>query len=87
MSLVKSHSFATKKAKSTAASWKEIPTWYLLCEDDNAIPAFAQELMTGGAKEMGGDIQVERIKSSHSPFLSQPDTVVNWLRRAAGETL
>lgn len=87
MSQIKSHSFATKKAKSTAASWKEIPTWYLLCEDDNAIPAFAQDLMTGGVKQMGGDIQIERIKSSHSPFLSQPEYVVNWLRRAAGEQL
>lgn len=65
----------------------EIPSWYLLCEDDLAIPAIAQEMMATGMKEAGGDVQVERIKSSHSPFLSQPDVVVDWIRRAAGESL
>jgi hypothetical protein len=59
----------------------------LLCEDDLAIPAFAQEFMTGMVKEKGGELEVERIKSSHSPFLSQPDVVVEWVRKAAGEKL
>jgi hypothetical protein len=86
-SKTKTHTFASKQAKATAESWKEIPTSYLLCEDDLAIPAFAQEAMTGMVKEMGGEIEVERIKSSHSPFLSQPDAVVNWLRRVAGEKI
>merc|ERR1712194_525698 len=84
-SKLQTHAFATKKAKTTTASWREIPTSYLICEDDLAIPAFAQEAMSNGVKEMGGEIEVERIKASHSPFLSQPDVVVEWLRRAAGE--
>ncbi|KAF2264250.1 alpha/beta-hydrolase [Lojkania enalia] len=85
MSQLQSHSFGTKKAKSTGACWKEIPSWYLLCEDDQAVPAFAQGLMVDRVKEMGGDVLVERIKSGHSPFLSQPDYVVDWIRRATGE--
>ncbi|PSN60280.1 alpha/beta-hydrolase [Corynespora cassiicola Philippines] len=87
MSKLETHAYATKKAKSTAAAWKEIPTWYLVCEDDNAIPVAAQEAMVDGAKAMGADVQAERIKASHSPFLSQPDVVANWVRRAAGEKL
>ncbi|KAF2688409.1 alpha/beta-hydrolase [Lentithecium fluviatile CBS 122367] len=83
----KHHTFATKQAKATAASWKEIPTSYLLCEDDLAIPAFAQEAMTGMVRDMGGEIEVERIKSGHSPFLSRPGEVVGWLRRVAGEKI
>jgi hypothetical protein len=85
--LVEPHSYGTFKAKSTAASWKEIPTSYLLCENDLAIPAFAQEMMTGGVKAMGGEIEIERLDSSHSPYLSHPDAVVSWIRRAAGEKL
>lgn len=81
------HSFATKEAKATDASWKRIPTSYLLCEDDLAIPAPAQEAMTGMVRDMGGDIDVVRIKASHSPFISQPDTTVDWIRGAAGESL
>lgn len=87
MSQLQSMAFATKKAKATAASWKEIPTSYLLCEDDRAIPAAAQEQMANGVREMGGEIEVERINTSHSPFLSQPDVVVEWIRRVAGEKL
>ncbi|KAF2016526.1 alpha/beta-hydrolase [Aaosphaeria arxii CBS 175.79] len=86
-SQLQTHSYATQAAPATGASWKEIPTRYLLCEDDQAIPAFAQELMANGVKEAGGDIEVERIKTSHSPFLSRPDLVVNWIRRVAGETI
>ncbi|KAH7117950.1 Alpha/beta hydrolase fold-1 [Dendryphion nanum] len=87
ISKLQSHSFATTTAGATGAAWKDIPTSYLLTEDDQAIPAFAQELMTNGVKDMGGDIQVERIKSGHSPFLSKPDAVVDYIRRAAGETI
>jgi pimeloyl-ACP methyl ester carboxylesterase len=81
------HTFATIQAKATAESWLEIPTHYLLCENDLTIPAFVQEMMTGMVKEKGGEIEVERIKSGHSPFLSQPDKVVEWLRRVAGEKI
>ncbi|KAF2736855.1 alpha/beta-hydrolase [Polyplosphaeria fusca] len=85
--MIKKHSFGTKKAKSTGAAWREIPLTYLICEDDLAIPLFAQELMTNAVKDMGGEIETERLKSSHSPFLSHPNYVVDWIRRAAGEKL
>ncbi|KAF2183819.1 alpha/beta-hydrolase [Zopfia rhizophila CBS 207.26] len=85
MSKLQTHAFATKKAKSTGAAWKEIPSSYLICEDDNAIPKVAQEAMTKGAKDAGAEMEIEVIKASHSPFLSQPDRVVEFIRRAAGE--
>jgi hypothetical protein len=86
-SLIKSHSFATKKAKSTGAAWREIPTSYLICEEDQAIPLFAQELMTNAVRDMGGDIETETIKTGHSPFLKDPDYVVGWIRRVGGEKM
>jgi len=79
------HAVGTKRAGATGMSWKEIPSWYLVCEEDGAIPVFAQEAMTGMVKQMGGEIMTERIKSGHSPFLSWPDYTVDWIRRAAGE--
>ena len=48
-------------------AWKEIPSAYIICEADNAIPLFAQEAMSGRANE------VLRMKTDHSPFLSAPD--------------
>ena len=83
----RSHSFHTKKAKATHESWLEIPTHYLVCEDDQAIPLPQQEFMTGMVKEKGGEIQTTRFKSSHSPFLSRPEETVEWIRRVAGEEI
>jgi pimeloyl-ACP methyl ester carboxylesterase len=51
----------------TRTAWREIPTTYVICERDNAIPAFAQEAMSARAG------RVERLDASHSPFLSRPD--------------
>lgn len=87
ISKIQTHALGTKQAKATGTSWKEFPTSYLLCEDDLAIPMFAQELMTSMVKEQGGEIEIQRLKSSHSPFLSHPDTTVEWIRRAAGEKI
>jgi hypothetical protein len=81
---LESQSLASFHTKSTDATWKSIPTSYLLCEDDLAIPATGQEAMTKGVKDMGGDIEVTRIKSGHSPFLSKLDETVEWIRRVAG---
>ncbi|VUC31162.1 unnamed protein product [Clonostachys rosea] len=48
---------------------------YLLCEDDQAIPASWQELLV---KNGGFDI-VHRLKSGHAPFRKVPDVVVEIL--------
>ena len=50
----------------TRVAWKTIPSAYIICESDNAIPLFAQEAMSTRATE------VVRMKTDHSPFLSAP---------------
>ena len=60
----------------TAAAWRELPSTYLICEDDRAVPPAAQAAMAGRAGT------VERLRASHSPFLSQPDAVVALIARA-----
>ncbi|OAL01997.1 alpha/beta-hydrolase [Phaeosphaeriaceae sp. SRC1lsM3a] len=78
-SLIQSHAVATFYSKTSAASWLEIPTSYLLCEDDLAIPILGQEAMTDKVKELGGDIEVTRVKSGHSPFLSKVEETAAWV--------
>lgn len=78
--LVQPHSLATFYAKATGESWKIVPTRYLLCELDEGIPAVAQEGMTGMVKSMGGEMEVTRIRSGHSPFLSRVDETMEWVR-------
>jgi pimeloyl-ACP methyl ester carboxylesterase len=52
-----------------AAAWQSVPSTYVICEQDNAIPPAAQEHMSGHAGT------VSRLDASHSPFLSRPHDV------------
>jgi pimeloyl-ACP methyl ester carboxylesterase len=58
----------------TKAAWRTIPSTYVLCEQDRAVPVEAQEAM---AQRAG---RVLRIPSSHSPFLSRPAQLAGILR-------
>lgn len=69
----------------TYAAWRHIPSTYLLCDGDNAIPPALQESMVETVKAAGVPITVERCQAGHSPFLSVPEVVVGMIRRAAGE--
>ncbi|PVH88169.1 alpha/beta-hydrolase [Cadophora sp. DSE1049] len=79
------HSYATKFLGTERCSWKEIPSSYLLCEDDRAIPPPVQEAMVEACKKEEASMDVSRVMSSHSPFLSKVDETVKWLRGVAGE--
>ncbi|KAH0537197.1 hypothetical protein FGG08_005975 [Glutinoglossum americanum] len=67
----------------TYAAWRYIPTSYLLCTEDHALPFPVQEKLVERAE--GFVDVVEEVKSSHSPFLSQIDVVGRFIRKAAGE--
>ena len=64
--LWKCHSLASKTQALTDVAWKTVPSTYVICEADNAIPPFAQELWAKRAE------RVLRMNTSHSPFLSRP---------------
>jgi hypothetical protein len=67
--------------------WHTIPSAYLLCKKDNAIPLPAQEGMVAMAQQKapGSFDLVETCDASHSPFLSMPETVAQFLIKASGE--
>jgi pimeloyl-ACP methyl ester carboxylesterase len=60
----------------TAAGWHDIESTYILCTEDRAIPYPAQQAMSARAGT------VRTMKSSHSPFLSQPRELVALLDAA-----
>ena len=49
-----------------AAAWQRVPSTYVICERDNALPPSLQEQMA----ERAGT--VHRLDSGHSAFLSRP---------------
>ena len=52
-----------------SAAWRTVPSTYVVCGRDNAIPPALQELMSQRAGT------VSHIDASHSPFLSRPGEV------------
>jgi pimeloyl-ACP methyl ester carboxylesterase len=60
------------------AAWKSLPSWYLVCTDDQMIPPAAQEAM---ATRMGATIR--HAPASHAAFLSRPDDVAEIIMAAA----
>ncbi len=67
--------FATDRL--TNAAWRTVDSTYVICEDDNAIPVFAQEAMARRAT------RTERLRSGHSPFLSRPAELAAIVTRTA----
>lgn len=64
-----------------APAWKEIPSWYLLATEDQAINPALQRMF---ADRMGATIH--EVRSSHVPFVSQPAAVVKIIGEAADST-
>lgn len=62
---------------TTRAAWREIPSTYVITEEDGATPVFAQEMMAGRTTS------IERMKTSHSPFLSAPEELADIIEAAA----
>ncbi|GLA63415.1 hypothetical protein AtubIFM54640_004562 [Aspergillus tubingensis] len=60
------------------AGWKDVPSVYLVCEGDNALPAGLQEQLANLAGS-----QIERCSAGHMPQLSQPSRVTEVIRAAA----
>lgn len=60
--------------KLTCASWREVPTDYIVLDQDGAIPPVAQQAMAARAT------RVHHLETSHSPFLSKPAELAELLR-------
>jgi pimeloyl-ACP methyl ester carboxylesterase len=64
--------------KEGTPAWKTLPSWYLVCTDDQMIPPPAQEFF---AKRMNATVRC--VPSSHCPFVSHPQAVADIIALAA----
>lgn len=72
------------KTPLTYPAYTHLPTTYLLCEEDHAIPFGGQQAMAG----IGGPgVKQHVCGSAHSPMLSRPKVVEQVIRSAAGEAI
>ncbi|KAJ8118892.1 hypothetical protein OPT61_g220 [Boeremia exigua] len=68
----------------TYAGWRDVPVWYIGTIEDHGLPVVAQRLNVGFARGLGAVVEHRELRSSHSPFLSQPDEVVEMMLEAVG---
>jgi pimeloyl-ACP methyl ester carboxylesterase len=66
--------------KVDAAAWREIPTSYIVTQDDRAIPVALQEQMATHAGE------IRHLAGGHSPFLSRPGELAALIDEIVRET-
>lgn len=59
-------------------AWRGKPTTFVITEQDAIFPVAGQEALAARAGS-----RVERLDSSHSPFLSQPEALADIIERAA----
>ena len=71
-------SVAAIATPQTHAAWQSLPSTYLICDEDRAVPPPVQEAMSARATN------VRRVHASHSPFLSRPDDVADVVLQALG---
>ena len=67
-----------QKLTADQIAWKTKPSWYLLATEDRTVHPDLQRWVS---KRMGAD--VTEVASSHVPMVSQPDVVLEVIRKAA----
>lgn len=67
-----------QKLSAEKVAWRHKPSWYVLATEDHTVHPDLQRWVSG---RMGA--HVTEVASSHVPMLSQPDVVIEVIRKAA----
>jgi len=68
--------------KATVVGWKDLPTWYLVSEQDKAISPDCERFMANRAEAVTEEVP----GGSHAAFIAQPDVAATLIMRAIGTT-
>ncbi|KAJ5774105.1 hypothetical protein N7457_009001 [Penicillium paradoxum] len=84
--LLKPHSWATQIAPATGTAYMNIPSTYLLTEEDLTTPFPVQRVFVERARRKGAQIETENIKTGHTPWLVLPDELVAYIKKHTGDS-
>jgi pimeloyl-ACP methyl ester carboxylesterase len=70
--------FQQQRLSADKVAWRSKPSWYILATQDHTVHPDLQRWVS---KRMGAT--VTEVASSHVPMLSQPDVVIDVIRKAA----
>ena len=75
-------SAAALNEKATVAGWKNVPSWYMVSEQDQAIPPDCERFM---AKRMNAVVETV-ADGSHAAFIARPDIAADLILKATAGT-
>jgi pimeloyl-ACP methyl ester carboxylesterase len=81
---LKPHSYQTFHSNLTFEAWRHVPSTYLYCLKDEAIPFPVQKMMVEEVAK-GVRIDTDVVNASHSPFYTAPNHVVAAINKAASQ--
>lgn len=81
ISELKPHPSIAQLTPITYTAYSYHPSWYLYCENDQALPVEVQKMMVAGVSNAGVDFKTETCTAGHSPFLSQPESVLKVVKK------
>ncbi|RBA13262.1 hypothetical protein FPRO05_13689 [Fusarium proliferatum] len=64
------------------SGWLDVPVWFIGTVEDQGLPILVQRAQIGMVRVLGGRVVYTELKTSHSPFLSQPKQVVQIVLQA-----
>ena len=79
---LQTHGYQTFFSKVTHPAWKTVPSTYLYCLKDQAIPIEIQKMMVEGTAK-GAPMRTDTLDAGHSPFINMPQETANAIMRAA----
>jgi pimeloyl-ACP methyl ester carboxylesterase len=74
--------FAVGAHEHVYAGWKDVPVWYLFCKADTMMALSQQEAYVKKARDGGGNVTTREVDAGHSPMLSKPDEVAQFVQDA-----
>ncbi|KAF5240346.1 hypothetical protein FANTH_9606 [Fusarium anthophilum] len=80
--VLKPHSYQVFHTPLTYEGWRHVPTTYIYCSLDAAIPIHIQKLMVEETAK-GVDVNTQEINAGHSPFINMPEEVASCIQKIA----
>ncbi|KAK0384045.1 hypothetical protein NLU13_8134 [Sarocladium strictum] len=76
------HSYQVFHTPLTYEGWRHVPTTYIYCTLDAAIPIHIQKMMVEETAK-GVNINTEELNAGHSPFINMPEAVADCIQKLA----
>lgn len=81
--LIPNSAWLDKSAEGLYPGYKDVPVWYIVCDNDKMLPPPVQEGFMSVIREFNDRLTERHIDTAHSPFLNKPEATAEYIHEAA----